>query len=634
MCGIAGFFDANSSLLDEKQTLQTMVDVINHRGPDDNGVYFDNGLALGHARLSIHDLSINGKQPMYSHSKRWILVFNGEIYNFTVLRKELSEFYNMKFNSHSDTEVLVNAIDIFGFEKTLKKCIGMFSLAAYSFSDKKLYLARDRFGEKPLYYGLQNNIFAFASELKSLKPLKGAGWQFDVDRDVLATYMRYGYVPTPYSIYKNIYKLDSGSFLTVSENLEINKHYYWTQEAALDQDKFSGTYIEAVDCLETQLKNTLRMQMSSDVPLGAFLSGGVDSSLIVALMQSCSDQKINTFSIGSNNKKYDESAYAKRVANIIGTNHTEFIVSEADALAVIPALTNMYDEPFADSSQIPTFLVSKLAKSKVTVALTGDAGDELFGGYNRYLLADKVWGLLVSNILRKKTFEFLPVNMLTKLPYLKNKYALLSDKLMKLKVIVSASQGSKYNLYKQICSGIHKTDLVLNATEIDMLNAKNLLNHTNKTYKEWMMFADSKTYMIDDILTKVDRAAMAVSLETRVPFLNHNIFEFAWSLPIEYKIKNGVGKRILRDILYKYVPKELIERPKMGFGIPVDSWLRGELKEWASDLLCFDKIEQQGYLNPQLVQHYWVEHQSGKRNWQAALWSILMFQSWLTENKL
>jgi len=624
MCGIVGFIDFNNES-NSFDCIDESLKTLNHRGPDDSGFWVGDNITLGHTRLSIHDISEAGHQPMLSNSGNTVIVFNGEIYNYKSIKKDLlKDFPNLVFNSDSDTEVLVNAIELWDIDKALEKCIGMFAFALYSKTTRKLILARDRFGEKPLYYGVQKGVLGFSSELKALKSLKNTGWQFDVDRNVLATYMRYAYVPAPYSIYKNISKLNVGSYVIFDIGGSSNEIKYWDSKIVLDKPKYKDTYGNALVTLEDKLKNTLSMQMQSDVPLGAFLSGGIDSTTIVALMQSMSDDKINTFSIGFNQKEYNEAEHARAVAKYIGTNHTDMYVTERDALDVIPNLSQMYDEPFADSSQIPTYLVSKIAKSKVTVSLTGDAGDELFGGYNRYVTAPSV----AEKMRFAKLLKYVPNSWIGKADILRfGKFALMSGKLLKLKRILETAKTEK-DLYMLLCSQTNDTSFVLNATEYDIFKEKEVYNIPQLSFQEWMMFVDSNTYMIDDILVKVDRAAMTNSLETRVPFLDHNIYEFAYSLPMEYKTQGNNGKRILKDLLYKYVPKDLVNRPKMGFGIPLETWLREDLRGWASELLDYDKIKQQGYLAADTVQKYWQEHLKGFKNNEQILWCILVFQEW------
>lgn len=628
VCGIVGIVNFSNNGVD-RALVSHMISQLSHRGPDDQQVWFQDPVALGFARLAIHDLTPTGQQPMFSFNREWMIIFNGEIYNFNAIKDKILLENNIIFIGHSDSEVLINAIALWGVEKTLRQCVGMFAFAAYHLSEKKLYLARDRFGEKPLYFGMQNKIFAFASELKALKPLKEKGWTFQIDRDALATYMRFAYIPTPHCIFKEIRKLTPGHILIIDQDGNQSESTFWNPQEVLYQPQFSGDYTEGALILESLIKDSVKLQMASDVPLGAFLSGGVDSSTIVAFMQAQSSQKINTFSIGFHEAQFDEAKYAKAVAEYLGTNHTEVTVCENDALNVIPKLSLIYDEPFADSSQIPTYLVSQLARSKVTVSLTGDAGDELFGGYNRYLVAQKIKSTILANPVVATLMRNMPTFALKLMATLTSRYSQPFDKLLKLQNILRNAKNCEFDLYKQMCSQLYDTSIVLSATEYPIYNEKKLTTVKNINYQQWMMFADSQTYLTDDILTKVDRASMAVSLETRAPFLDHRIVEFAWKLPLDYKIQKATGKRILKDVLYRHIPQQLIDRPKMGFGVPLEKWLRDELKPWAAALLQIDKIKNAGYLDPDVVQRYWHEHQSGKQNWQAGLWTMLMFQAWL-----
>lgn len=627
MCGIAGII--GSVLSEQKESiLRDMTNQLTHRGPNANGIFMHDAVALTHTRLAIRDLSDAGLQPMRSFDQEWMIVFNGEIYNYKVIKRQLVQEFKIDFIGETDTEVLINAIAKWGIDKTLRECMGMFAFAAYHIPAKKTYLVRDRFGEKPLYFGTQNRIVGFASELKALYPLKKLGWKFEVNRNALSSYMRFGYVPAPHCIYHGLHKLNPGCFAVIDSNLMIEMCVYWDAKKVLHVPKFSGSYLEAVDVLEEKLKNTVRNQMVSDVPIGAFLSGGIDSSTIVALMQSLSAQKINTFSIGFEDKKYNEAPFAAAVANHLHVNHNELYIGKSDVLNVISRLPYIYDEPFGDASQIPTVLVSQLARSKITVALSGDGGDELFCGYNRYILADQLRRRILSNFIIRSSVLYAPTRLFKFFGRTSKKFSILFDKLMKLQQVIKYSQYSEIEIYRNLCSQLYQPNsLVLGGLEYAMYEEKNLIN-TNLLFEEWMMFVDSQTYLQDDILTKVDRAAMSVSLETRVPFLDHSLYEFAWSLPLEFKLNNGVGKKILRDVLYRYVPEKLLNRPKMGFGVPLDNWLRFELREWAGTLLDEGVIREQGFLNSEHVKMYWNEHLSGKRNWQGILWNILMFQSW------
>ena len=653
MCGFAGYFTVGRGGVDAegKRIVERMAAAITHRGPDSVGHWIDasHGVALSHRRLAIVDLSDAGYQPMVSTCGRYMLVFNGEIYNHQCLRDELGRnSYLPAWRGHSDTETLLAGFSIWGGRMTVERCIGMFAFSLWDKKEQTLILARDRLGEKPLYYGWQGRgdsaSFLFGSELKALRahPVFSA----DINRDALSLYMRHNNVPCPYTIYKDIYKLPPGCILTLSkDNSEPKVKQYWSAaDVAMDgvAQPFSGSATDAVDELDKLLQRSISQQMLADVPLGAFLSGGVDSSTIVSLMQAQSLQPVKTFSIGFTESDYDEAIYAKDIAKHLGTDHTELYVSPEQAMSVIPRLPTVYDEPFADSSQIPTYLVSEIARQHVTVSLSGDAGDELFAGYNRYQVTASTWGRLskVPHWLRQSTkwgierFSPSQWNKLASLTGLDKRWADIGYKLHKGAGVLGASSVDE--LYMGLVS--HWQDpssVVLNSEELPTLLTGNqpLLSGLNDV--ERMMIMDALTYLPDDILTKVDRAAMGVSLETRVPFLDHRVFEFAWSLPLDYKIRHVNGSYItkwaLREVLYRRVPKKLIERPKMGFGIPIDAWLRGPLREWAEELLNENRLKQEGFFHSTLIQQKWEEHLSGQRNWQHLLWCVLMFQSWLDE---
>lgn len=661
MCGFAGFLTNNSITLDNAEAVANgMALTIQHRGPDDGGVWFDDqaGIALAHRRLSILDLSPAGHQPMPSKSNRYVIAFNGEIYNHLELRREL-EMRAQAFSilakdedaiywrGHSDTETLLAGFEAWGVEATLKKTVGMFAISLWDKEDKVLTLARDRMGEKPLYYGFQNNTFLFGSELKALK--SHPEFLSEIDRDVLCLYLRHCYIPAPYSIYKGIKKLLPGTYIQVrlgddANSSSMTPKSYWSMEEVVARgidNPFIGSDEQAINALDSQLKQSIGLQMMADVPLGAFLSGGVDSSTVVALMQSQSSRPVKTFSIGFDEAQYNEADFAKAVAKHLGTDHTELYVSSAEAMKVIPLLGKMYDEPFADSSQIPTFLVSKMAKQHVTVSLSGDGGDELFGGYNRYLLADKwkkiecvpfalrkVIGYLIK-ILSPESWDaiFQQVSKLKTLP------SNMGEKLEKLANRLEKIDGSQ-NLYYSLVSEIdYPEQIVLRASEPKTWLTNSGMKVPVNDAKQEMMFLDTMTYLPDDILVKVDRAAMANSLETRVPLLDRRVVELASQLPMNMKIRNGETKWLLRQVLYQYVPKELIERPKAGFGIPLAQWLRGPLKDWVESLLDEKRLVQEGYFNVHFIRNLWHAHLSGKRNHQSLLWSVLMFQAWLEEHK-
>jgi asparagine synthase (glutamine-hydrolysing) len=649
MCGIAGFI-SKTKQVDFESTLQNMGLAIESRGPDDSGIWYDysKGIGFAHRRLSILDISPLGHQPMSSISKRYTIVFNGEIYNHLEIRTLLCRNFNdISWKSHSDTETILELFEKYGIFEGSKLLVGMFAIAIYDSIDNSLYLIRDRIGEKPLYFGWQNESFIFASELKSFH--KHPDFIKEIDLNSLSLYFKYNYVPSPHSIYKGVNKLKPGSIVKVSlDSYEISNLTYWdfvdvVKESKKIQIKSKKEIDEYSSELEAQLIHTIKDQMISDVPLGAFLSGGIDSSLIVSLMQSISSEPIKTFTIGYNDKDFNEANHAKKIADLLGTDHTELYLTPNDAISIIPQIPFIYDEPFSDSSQIPTFLVSKLAKTKVSVSLSGDAGDELFSGYNRYILVDKYWPLL----------NFLPLYFRKVISYLLTRIspALYDDinfflkKITKSKLNLPNSFGDKihkianlitsknqYDLYDKFVSHWNSSDNIVLNKAIDDLSRYEIFSSLSTI--ERMMAIDTITYLPDDILVKVDRAAMANSLETRVPFLDHRIISLAWKIPVRFKLKSGKTKYILRKILYKYIPENLIERPKMGFGVPISSWLRGPLKDWAESILSEEKIKNAGLLNYEIIKKKWDEHQSGKRNWQYHLWDVLMFQAWYENQKL
>lgn len=650
MCGFVGFLTAGQWARDEAAPglLARMANTIVHRGPDSAGYWHDtaSGIALGHRRLAIVELSPAGAQPMHSACGRYALAFNGEIYNYLDLRRELGD---LPWRGHSDTETLLAGFSAWGIRATIERCIGMFAIAVWDKKERQLTLARDRLGEKPLYYGWQGQgadaCLLFGSDLAALKahPAFAAG----INRDALALYMRHNAIAAPHSIYQGIHKLSPGCLLTISlAQREPKIEPYWSLAQAAQRGvatPFAGKDAEAVDALEALLKDAVRQQMMADVPLGAFLSGGIDSSTVVALMQAQSKQPVKTFTIGFNEKGYNEAVHAKAVAQHLGTDHTELYVTPQQALDVIPKLPGLYSEPFADSSQIPTFLVSQLARQQVTVSLSGDAGDELFAGYNRYVLTRNLWGKLgrLPQPLRRlgaagiQALSPASWNALCKpvQPLLPGalRQANMGDKLHKGAAVLNARSVDE--LYLGLVTHWEPHGLVLGAIEPLTHLRGNPLPLAGLDEVQRMMALDAITYLPDDILVKVDRAAMGVSLETRVPFLDHRVVEFAWQLPQHLKLRGDVGKWALRQVLYRHVPQKLIERPKMGFGVPIDSWLRGPLRDWAEDLLSESRLQQDGFFNPVLIRQKWAEHLSGKRNWQHHLWDVLMFQAWLKEQE-
>lgn len=626
MCGIAGFCNNAANW---RTNIEKMNERMYHRGPDAGGVWAndDKSVVFGHRRLSIIDLSENGAQPMHSASGRYVCVYNGEIYNYRTIRdKLLAEKKVTAFRGGSDTEVLLAAFEAYGVRDTLALCKGMFAIALYDKQTKRITLMRDRVGEKPLYYGFVNRSFVFASDIGSIRALDG--FCNEIDTAVLQIYFIHGYIPAPYSIYKDIYKLDAGCILELDAPYDTPKiSPYWSvREVAKygEAHPFCGTRQEAADELERLLKASIREQMVADVPVGAFLSAGIDSSTIVALMQAQSDLKVRTFTIGMEDPKYNEAAYAKEIARHLGTQHTELYITPDDAKAVIPKLAHIFGEPFADSSQIPTYLVSKMTREHVTVSLSGDAGDELFCGYMTYASIDRIWGKMKSYpyALRK-----LASSLLVNCPLLKNKQIL---------------QTKAYLLGAKSPEHLYELSNAQEAGNLAVALDKNVYpyKHNTQPYgdvqepQSRIMLMDMEVYHPDDILVKVDRTAMAVSLETRVPMLDKDVVEFAWTLPIAYKKQGDVGKVVLRDVLYRYVPKEMMDRPKKGFSVPITKWLKEpQLRSWAEALLDRELIRRQGILNADVVWRMWTDYiQNG--NWRIQLWYILMFQSWLAAEKI
>jgi len=646
MCGFTGFIGGEAFIgtHDSELLLRKMNDTIIHRGPDSEGYWFDFNakVALGHRRLAIVDLSPAGSQPMTSHTGRFVIVFNGEIYNHLELRDKLeANDVIVSWRGHSDTESLLACFESWGVQKTVEECEGMFAFAVWDTQSECLTLGRDRIGEKPLYFGWQNDTFLFGSEIKALKV--HPAFQGVLNRDAITLLLRYSYIPAPYSIYKGINKLLPGYLVKISANdsaLEFIE--YWSAKKICEQsvnNVFNGNANEAVEELERILKHSIKQQMTADVPLGAFLSGGIDSSTVVALMQAQSDRPIKTFSIGFSEEGYNEAIHAKAVAEHLGTEHTELYVTPEETMRVIPQLAQFFDEPFSDSSQIPTYLVSKMASEYVTVSLSGDGGDELFCGYNRYIMTRKYWNKLgkISPLIRTffaKAIVCISIKAWDRVnKILPAQYRMynLGDKMHKASGVLAAESAS--DLYKGLVSRFRSPEsLVINGVEPEIAITSLTRKPKLSDDIEQMMALDLVSYLPDDILTKVDRASMAVSLESRVPFVNHKVVEFAWTLPLKYKLRKGITKWCLKEILYKYVPKSLIDRPKMGFAVPLDAWLRGPLKQWASGLIEEKRLIKEGIFKPDLIRKIWYEHQTDKRNWQHQLWSILMFQLWYEKN--
>ncbi len=646
MCGISGIIKQNNSYNGLESEIIKMNMSLKHRGPNNSGTWVDNhnGVALGHRRLSILDLSNAGNQPMQFQNKNLVLTFNGEIYNHLEIREKLENetHYNFKWTSHSDTETLLRAFETWGIHETLKICSGMFSIAVWNKKRKILTLARDRFGEKPLYYGWGNNDFIFASEIKAIKTYKN--FNNAICKKSLAFYLRVNYVPSPLSIYKNIFKLDPGTYIEINKSTknitQISKKKFWSLETNIKDNKLLNIHDEnlVIEELEKKLIKSVKSQMLSDVPLGGFLSGGIDSSLITALMQRENNRSIKTFTIGFNDKQFDESIFAKKVSNYLGTDHSEIIISDKDSRNVIPLLPQIYDEPFADSSQIPTYLICKVAKQNVTVALSGDGGDELFGGYNRYTWSPKIWKKIsiLPFFLRKKLGELsLNISERNLDIILKSFINRGGYKIHKIGRALLNSTNVENFMQNMTLQWVEENNLIMDFDNNKFNNSyifQNKINNSNLTFNDpisKMIYLDTVTYLQDDILCKLDRAAMSNSLETRLPFLDKEVVEFANKIPIHIKIKNGTGKWPLKKILSKYVPENLVDRPKTGFSIPLGKWLKGPLRDWAESLLNEKRIAQEGFFSSKLISAKWQQHLDGNQDHSSNLWSILMFQSWL-----
>ena len=630
MCGLAGVLLSERKSIPISDVVDDMAATLAHRGPDSGGNWVDTaqGIGFSHRRLSIVDLSEHGQQPMMSQNERYVLAYNGEVYNHVEVRANLeNETGPIRWSGHSDTETIVEAIAHWGVEKTLTELVGMFAMAVWDKKAGELTLARDRIGEKPLYFGVLQGTLVFGSELKAL--IKVPQITFAVNPQAVASFMRVGYVPEPHSIYESISKVPAGTFVTfskedVARNILPPPQSYWSfvevAKKGLALQSETSSLTDAVDTLETLLSRSIEGQLMGDVPVGAFLSGGIDSSTVVALMQKLSRAPVKTFSIGFSEVGFDESRYAEAVAQHLGTDHYSMTVSAKDAQTVIPKLAEIYDEPFADSSQIPTFLVSKLAQENVTVSLSGDGGDELFAGYNRYSLGAKRWGVLaqIPIPIRKATASAL---------------ALLSNQAVSPKIsnlLAKAAKAIPATSARSLFTRLTTTG----APELLLPQRGKLRDGFENTWpiqadlSQQMMALDTLEYLPGDILVKVDRASMSHSLESRMPFLDHRVVEFAWSLPLEMKLNNTESKIVLRRVLERHVPRALFDRPKMGFGIPLAEWLRGPLRQWAEDLLTEESLNSSGFFNVLSVRKQWAEHVNQSRNHQYSLWNILMFQAW------
>ena len=613
-----------------------MANSLAHRGPDDRGLWSDPeaGVTLTHRRLSIVDLSPTGHQPMISANGRFIVTYNGEIYNFKELRPEL-EARGIKFRGHSDTEVMLEAFAAYGVEATVKRLIGMFTIGVWDRRERALKLVRDRLGIKPLYWAKFGGLFLFGSELKALRA--HPGWMPRVNCNAVASFMRHNYVPAPHSIYQGVNKLEPGSILTLPWNGEPRMERYWDARALASAglaNPLQADDTELTDRLEALLRDAVSRRMVADVPVGAFLSGGIDSSTVVALMKAANAGPVRTYTIGFELANFNEAVHSAAVARHLGTDHTELTVTAKEALDVIPQLPEIYDEPFADSSQIPTYLVSAMTRKHVTVALSGDGGDELFAGYTRYRWASQMWrGLSILPYQLRQGIAASIVNvsadrwtrLLSFLPARMRPFP-IGDKLHKFATVLGLPDANA--IYRRLVTHWEPAEVMPGVDEPRGILWDRELAKEIPGFIEQMQLVDLVTYLPDDILTKVDRASMAVALEVRVPLLDHRVVEFAWRLPRAAKIHGGTNKWLLRQVLDRHVPKDLIDRPKMGFGIPLGEWLRGPLRDWAENFLDERRLREGGLLDPVRVRQYWQEHLEGRRNWQYLIWDVLMLEAW------
>lgn len=642
MCGIAGFWQKPGQTEDAMRSVATaMAQAMHHRGPDAQAVWLDaaHGLGLAHARLSIIDLSPAGHQPMQSACGRYVIVYNGEVYNSAEVREALQREMGAScpaFRGLSDTEVILEACARWGVDKAVERLIGMFAFALWDRRDRRLTLGRDRLGIKPLYWGQVQGGIVFGSELKALRP--HPAWQGETDPKALSSYLRFGYVPAPLSIFKDIRKLEPGYLLTVEESGQTRKRHYWSlREVAREglANPFGGSEADMLDHLHDLLKDAVGRRMIADVPLGAFLSGGIDSSTVVALMQAQSSRPVKTFSIGMDVDGYNEADHAKAVAKHLGTDHQELYITPKDAQDVIPNLAQFYDEPFADSSQIPTYLVSKLARRDVTVSLSGDGGDEFFSGYNRYLWGDAInrRRIQVPVLLRKggsrAIRQLSPAGWDQVARMMPARARIPQLGLKAHKVANALDVNDDMELFRRLVTVWDRPgDMVRDEAEPHNVLWDDAVRQDVQPFMERMQVLDGLTYLPDDILTKVDRASMAVSLEARVPLLDHRVAEAAFRLPRQMRVRDGKGKWALRQVLSRYVPESLFERPKAGFGIPIGDWLKGDLRDWAEELLEPKALEADGLLNAQPIRAAWQEHLSGRKNNEAKLWAVLMYRGW------